>query len=192
MSSFDDVQLSAQLVGVAIADVETRYGQHVAGWERSDEAEFASTVELLADLRSLTATLQSVAKRVELDLADHMQTQNVTQIASRAGVATRRNGTSRKHWDVPRALGRIAAVTQAESVDHETGEVLIKDPYQATAVAISECVSVGYLRKGPAKNAEVGARGCAGRGIDINDFCETSYGNPSVQIVMPDEPRGEF
>jgi hypothetical protein len=84
---------------------------------------------------------------------------------------TVRRGTTRKTWDHDQLLRVVLARSRDERViDPETGEA--EDLAEATLRVLTDCAHIDYWRKGA----------LAKRGLDIDEFAETTAGKPRVVI----------
>jgi hypothetical protein len=84
---------------------------------------------------------------------------------------TVRRGTTRKTWDHDQLLRVVLARSRDERViDPETGEA--EDLAEATLRVLTDCAHIDYWRKGALSE----------RGLDVDEFCETTAGRPRVVI----------
>lgn len=89
-------------------------------------------------------------------------------------VLERKSGTVRKAWDHPLLA---SAIGQRATVDHETGEVLMK-PEDAQRVVDELVATAGlaYWKVGALRE----------RGIDPSQYCEETKGRPSLIVRVPE------
>jgi hypothetical protein len=129
--------------------------------------------ELFA-VRSEIAALKLRENDLEGRLAAEME-DNVFEVPS-IGVFQRRRKTDRKAWDhegiYSALLRRLRDLGPGKVTDDETGEIIELDPMEGAFRTLKEGANPSWrvtaLRQ---------------RGLDPDEFCETTYGGFSIQFV---------
>lgn len=92
-------------------------------------------------------------------------------IVDGVGYVTRKPGTKRAKWDHDELVRRVVALARDERlVNADTGEY---EPVEDAVVRVlRECAGFSYWR----------VTALQPRGIDVDEFCETTYGPPRAVI----------
>lgn len=126
-------------------------------------------VELLVALNSVKASLNTAYAGYEETIAKEME--STYQLNLPGGIeVTRREGRDRKKWDHQRLAKTIAERLVDESVDWETGEVLMDT--QDIVTALLKYGHVDYWRVKELKKI----------GLNPDKYCEVEDGKISVAI----------
>lgn len=88
------------------------------------------------------------------------------------GYVAKKKGTTRTAWDHDELLRRVVAAARDERLVNETtGEYEAAE--EAVARVIAECAGISYWK----------VTALRPRGIDVDEFCEKSYGPPKAVIA---------
>lgn len=120
--------------------------------------------------RGLAGAVSDYARRIEGAMADQMQSKLV--VIENVGAFERRKAKDRKAWDHKAIARELVRVANDERIDKLTGEVRMSEG-DAVAHTIISCAGISYWKITDLK----------GRGIDPDEFCESTPGRVSVVVV---------
>jgi hypothetical protein len=144
-------------------DIHVAYSSSLLDFDVDD------AVQELAGLREVRAALADWENELTEMLAEALGRNTIT--VDGIGEVTVRQGAARKAWDHDQLLRVVLARSRDERiVDPETGEA--EDLAEATLRVLTECAHIDYWRKGALSE----------RGLDVDEFCETTAGRPRVVI----------
>jgi hypothetical protein len=140
--------------------------------EALDDMELTDLARQMLQFRDLVRVVRDLAGRLEQGVARAMPDKKVT--IDGLGTLERNVDVSRKNWDHDMVASKL--VTQAlERWMQETGEVINVEQAQAVLVAIMTACRPEW-RMGGLKDY----------GIDPDDYCEKTYGQPRIRVYAPE------
>ena len=142
--------------------------------ELAEAGDWEALVRGVVPLAAIMKQLRELEAFAKQRTAETMPEKRLT--VEGVGTVERRAATQRRKWDSEELLRKI--LVQA-LVDTETGEIKADTPMEAADVVmheVLECLPV---------TPSVGWRVTAlkARGFDADEWCETTYGAPTIQIT---------
>lgn len=148
--------------------------------ELAEAGDWESLAWGLDRLRAIRAAFGDVIQATETDVAELMPSKRET--IDGLGTIERRKGSTRKKWESAELVRRLVR----DALDPDgTGEIpeSVPEAVEAAVGALVECApftsSMGW-RVGPLRD----------RGIDPDEWCETTPGRVTIQFHQADEQKG--
>lgn len=158
-------------------------GARVADIRRQVEAlaeagDWEALVRGLVPLQAMMRELRDLEAAVKQAAAECLPEKRVT--VEGVGTVERRAAAQRKRWDSGELLRRLVF---RSLVDEATGEMLAGDALDAAERV--HAVVTDVLPITPSLGWRVGA--LRARGVDPDEWCEVTYGRPTVQVTVSDK-----
>lgn len=137
-----------------------------------DELDRDEAIIQLRDLRKIISDLRVVESLLVSRVASLMKDEQRLAVPG-VGVVERKSGTQRKAWDHDRILSLVASRAADDAYDKETGSIPpLGVVAQHVAEAVARAAGISYWKVTVLKEL----------GISANDFCDVTYGLPSILI----------
>lgn len=133
-------------------------------------SDFETLARALVACRGFRQLAADIERLLESRVAAAMERPFVT--IEGLGTLERKKSKDRKAWDHKRVAAKLLEVAKAERIDGLTGEVLASEG-EAAMLTFLACAGVAYW-----KTTEL-----RGRGIDPDDYCESSPGRETVRVI---------
>jgi len=175
--------MSGELVAVPVVSPVAELAAKVADIREqvmalAEAGDWEGLVRGLVPMQQMLRELRDLESLVKQATAECLPSKRVT--VEGVGTVERRAATQRKRWDSDELLRRLVF---ASLVDENTGEMVATDALDAAErvhAVVSDVLPItGSL------GWRVGA--LRERGVDPDEWCEVSFGAPTVQVTVSDQ-----
>ena len=145
-------------------------------FKKNNPTQYNDLLKALAELQDCREKIKEM-REWEKDVVERVAELMPNKELSLGGIGyVTRNVSAKNKWDddaVFNVISAIAKDTRIKKVDEATGEVLaVESEAHAVRRLIEKCAKVSYWRK--TDLTEIG--------VDIDEYCATTWGKPSISI----------